>query len=80
MRRLSIFSTTCSSAALRTMVWCANRRLARRPGQGLVEYGLILVLVMVVCVVILTTVRFRLLARYGTPSWFRHFSSAPGNC
>ena len=56
MRRLSTFPTTCSSAALRTMVWCSNRRLARRPGQGLVEYGLILVLVMVVCVLILGTV------------------------
>jgi Flp pilus assembly pilin Flp len=33
-----------------------NRQLARRPGQGLVEYGLILVLVMVVCVAILTMV------------------------
>lgn len=27
---------------------------AHRPGQGLVEYGLILVLIMVVCVAILT--------------------------
>jgi len=38
------------------MLWCFNQRRARQPGQGLVEYGLILVLVMVVCVVILTAV------------------------
>jgi Flp pilus assembly pilin Flp len=38
------------------MVWCVNQRLARQPGQGLVEYGLILVLIMVVCVAILTMV------------------------
>jgi hypothetical protein len=56
MRRLSTFSTAGSSAALRMMAWCFNHGHARRPGQGLVEYGLILVLVMVVCVVILTTV------------------------
>jgi len=56
MRRLSTFSANCSSAALRMMVWCSNQRLARQPGQGLVEYGLILVLVMVVCVAILSLV------------------------
>lgn len=56
MRRLSTFSARYSSAALRIMVWCFNQRLARQPGQGLVEYGLILVLVMVVCVGILTMV------------------------
>ncbi len=56
MRRLSTFPATCSSAALRMMLWCFNQRRARQPGQGLVEYGLILVLVMVVCVVILTAV------------------------
>jgi len=56
MRRLSTFSVTCSSAALRMMVWCFNQRCARQPGQGLVEYGLILVLIMVVCVAILTMV------------------------
>ena len=56
MRRLSTFSTTCSSAALRTMIWCSYRRRACQAGQGLVEYGLILVLIMVVCVAILTMV------------------------
>lgn len=56
MRRLSSFFAPCCSAALRMMVWCFNRQLARQPGQGLVEYGLILVLVMVVCVGILTMV------------------------
>jgi hypothetical protein len=56
MWRLSTFSALCSSAALRMIVWCCNQQLARRPGQGLVEYGLVLVLVMVVCVGILTMV------------------------
>ena len=56
MRRLSTLSSTLSTAALRVLAsaGCATR--ARRPGQGLVEYGLILVLIMVVCVAILTMV------------------------
>ena len=56
MRRLSTLSMACSSAALRMMVWCFNQRRARQTGQGLVEYGLILVLIMVVCVAVLTLV------------------------
>jgi hypothetical protein len=56
MRRLSTISTTYSTAALRIMVWGTNFLSARRPGQGLVEYGLILVLIMVVCVGILSLV------------------------
>jgi hypothetical protein len=56
MRRLSTLSRACSSAALRMMVWCFNLQRTRQPGQGLVEYGLILVLIMVVCVAILTMV------------------------
>jgi len=38
------------------MVGLRSRWLARQPGQGLVEYGLILVLIMVVCVAILSAV------------------------
>ena len=56
MRRLSRFSSAFSTAALRTMIWGSNLLSARRAGQGLVEYGLILVLIMVVCVAILTMV------------------------
>jgi Flp pilus assembly pilin Flp len=56
MRRLSTFSTACSTAALRAMIWGSRLRFDRRPGQGLVEYGLILVLIMVVCVAILAAV------------------------
>jgi hypothetical protein len=56
MRRLSILCSTFSTAALRAVVWGTNLMAARRPGQGLVEYGLILVLIMVVCVGILTAV------------------------
>jgi pilus assembly protein Flp/PilA len=56
MRRLSTFSSTFSTAALRAMIWGSNLLSARREGQGLVEYGLILVLIMVVCVGILSVV------------------------
>jgi hypothetical protein len=56
MRRLSTFSSTFSTAALRAMVWTSTLLNARRPGQGLVEYGLILVLIMVVCVAVLGAV------------------------
>jgi hypothetical protein len=56
MRRLSTFSTALSTAALRAMVWAAHQATSRRAGQGLVEYGLVLVLIMVVCVGILTMV------------------------
>ena len=45
MRRLSIFSSAFSTAALRAMIWGSNVLSARRAGQGLVEYGLILALV-----------------------------------
>jgi hypothetical protein len=56
MRRLSSLHSTLSLAALRALVWFQVLRYDRRPAQGLVEYGLILVLIMVVCVAILTTV------------------------
>ena len=56
MRRLSTFSSAFSTAALRVMVWGSNMLSARRAGQGLVEYGLILVLIMVVCVAVLAGV------------------------
>jgi len=56
MRRLSTLSSTFSTAALRVMVWGSSLLSARRPGQGLVEYGLILVLIMVACVAILGAV------------------------
>lgn len=56
MRRLSTFSSTLSTAALRAMIWGRHLLFAQRAGQGLVEYGLILVLIMVVCVGILAAV------------------------
>ena len=56
MRRLSTFSSAFSTAALRAMIWGSTLLSARRAGQGLVEYGLILVLIMVVCVGILAAV------------------------
>jgi len=56
MRWLSTFSSAFSTAALRAMIWGSNLLSTRRAGQGLVEYGLILVLIMVVCVVILAAV------------------------
>ncbi|MEO7911674.1 MAG: hypothetical protein ABIV47_18675 [Roseiflexaceae bacterium] len=56
MRRLSTFSSAFSTAALRVVIWGSNLLTTRRSGQGLVEYGLILVLIMVVCVAVLATV------------------------
>ena len=56
MRRLSTFSSAFSTAALRAMIWSSSLLSTRRAGQGLVEYGLILVLIMVVCVGILSVV------------------------
>jgi hypothetical protein len=56
MQWLSTLSSTFSTAALRVMVWGSSLLNARRPGQGLVEYGLILVLIMVACVAILGAV------------------------
>ena len=56
MRRLSTFFSAFSTAALRAMIWGSNLLSTRRAGQGLVEYGLILVLIMVVCVAILGAV------------------------
>ena len=54
MRRLSTFFSAFSTAALRAMIWGGNLLSTRRAGQGLVEYGLILVLIMVVCVAVMT--------------------------
>jgi hypothetical protein len=56
MRWLSTLLFALSTAALRTTARLQTMLYARRPAQGLVEYGLILVLIMVVCVGILTTV------------------------
>jgi len=56
MRRLSTFYSASSTAALRMVIRGTQLWHARRPGQGLVEYGLILVLIMVVCVGILSAV------------------------
>ncbi len=56
MRRLSTSFSALSTAALRTVTRETDLLAARHPGQGLVEYGLILVLIMVVCVAILTLV------------------------
>ena len=56
MRWLSRSYTALSDAVVRRMAWLHTAVLARSPAQGLVEYGLILVLIMVVCVAILTTV------------------------
>jgi hypothetical protein len=54
--RLSTLLPALSTAALRALVYTTPWRPARRPGQGLVEYSLLLVLIMVTCVVIVGTV------------------------
>lgn len=54
MRRLINFLRTLAAAAHRRLLRLWTHPLVVAPGQGLVEYGLILVLIMVVCVGILT--------------------------
>jgi hypothetical protein len=56
MRRLISPHTAFVAAAQRAAAWVQTMLFLRSPAQGLVEYGLILVLIMVVCVGILTTV------------------------
>lgn len=54
MRRLlALLAYHAATLRRQLMVWL-YAVLSPRPGQGLVEYGLILVLIMVVCVGILT--------------------------
>lgn len=53
MQQLLLFLVSFDVMARRMVVQATARLLSRTPGQGLVEYGLILVLVMVVCVVII---------------------------
>ena len=56
MWRLLSFYSAFLAATQRTAAWAYTIRTRCSPGQGLVEYGLILVLIMVVCVGILTLV------------------------
>lgn len=53
MQQLLRFLVSFDVMARRMVAQATARLLSRTPGQGLVEYGLILVLVMVVCVVII---------------------------
>jgi hypothetical protein len=50
-RHLTLVSAQAATLGHRLAAWLTARRME---GQGLVEYGLILVLIMVVCVGILT--------------------------
>ncbi len=52
-RHLSLVSAQAATLGRRLSAWLIARRME---GQGLVEYGLILVLIMVVCVGILSLV------------------------
>ncbi|MFL5804460.1 MAG: Flp family type IVb pilin [Roseiflexaceae bacterium] len=56
MRRLASSHSALVAAAQRAAAWAQTMLFMRNPAQGLVEYGLILVLIMVVCVGILTMV------------------------
>jgi hypothetical protein len=56
MRRLASSHSALVGAAQRAVAWAQTMLFMRNPAQGLVEYGLILVLIMVVCVGILTMV------------------------
>jgi hypothetical protein len=53
---LSTLPETLSTIRLRGLAYAASWRPGRRAGQGLVEYSLLLVLIMVTCVVIVGTV------------------------
>jgi Flp pilus assembly pilin Flp len=53
MQQLLLFLVSFDVVMRRIVARAAVRMMTRSPGQGLVEYGLILVLVMVVCVVII---------------------------
>jgi hypothetical protein len=56
MRRLASLSAALAAAARRAAAWAKTMLYVRSPAQGLVEYGLILVLIMVVCVAVLSLV------------------------
>ena len=56
MRRLRSFHLALVAAAQRASARTQTMLYTRSPAQGLVEYGLILVLIMVVCVAVLTAV------------------------
>jgi hypothetical protein len=56
MRRLASFHLALVALAQRAAAWAQTMLYTRSPAQGLVEYGLILVLIMVVCVAVLSTV------------------------
>jgi Flp pilus assembly pilin Flp len=53
MQQLLFLLASFDAIVRRMVARTAVRFMTRTPGQGLVEYGLILVLVMVVCVVII---------------------------
>lgn len=56
MRRLSSFPCALVESAQRKLWWLWAIVFVRSPAQGLVEYSLILVLIMVVCITILSMV------------------------
>ena len=56
MRQLTFLHSAYVGVAQRAAAWAQAMLFMRSPAQGLVEYGLILVLIMVVCVGILSIV------------------------
>ncbi len=56
MRRTLRFTRPLAATLHRRYTGLCQTLYTRVPGQGLVEYGLILVLIMVVCVAVLTLV------------------------
>ncbi|HEU4325667.1 MAG TPA: hypothetical protein VFS21_21180 [Roseiflexaceae bacterium] len=56
MQTVTLLRARLAEGYLRALAWLHAALLVRRPAQGLVEYGLILVLIMVVCVAILSLV------------------------
>ncbi|MCU0492277.1 MAG: hypothetical protein MUD01_11850 [Chloroflexaceae bacterium] len=53
MQRLASWYHAFVGAVQQVYAWFWAQAVSRSPGQGLTEYGLVLVLIMVVCVVII---------------------------
>lgn len=71
MRRyVANLSAHAADLTIRLAAWLSVLQ-ARAPGQGVVEYGLILVLIMVVCVAILT-----ITGRTVSQTWYQRIIDA----
>lgn len=56
MHTLTLLYGRLAALYWRMLAWLHAAAISRRPAQGLVEYGMILVLIMVLCVAILSII------------------------